>query len=213
MDAKGAIGVSVSYCTALSAAILNGDIESMRLLPYSGEKDAFEALNNGTVDVVTGAKAQIKYDLGGPGVPGVFFTTPYLYGNETASEGVTMFTMATREDDEMFCSFVNLVVLAPTHAQVHGINRQRSDAMPLVSVFGSDIGWALRDAIGQTGNYDEILAMNGVEGTKYDLAAMSEQFNNESITFTMDRNSVIDAYDFNTSLLLSTPGLKEYNPK
>ena len=213
VDAKGAIGVSVSYCTALSAAILNGDIESMRLFPYAGEQEAVEALNNGTVDVVTGAKAQMKYDLGGPGVPGVFFTTPYLYGNETAREGVTMVTMATREDDEMFCSFVNLVVLAPTHAQVHGINRQRSDAMPLVSVFGSDIGWALRDAIGQTGNYDEILAMNGVEGTMYDLAAMSEQFNNESIEFTMDRNSVVDAYDFNTSLLLSTPGLKEYNPK
>ena len=143
VDAKGALGVSASYCKALSAAILNGDVESIELWPYSGESDAVEALNNGTVDVVTGAKAQMQYDLGGPDVPGVYFTTPYLYGNETASEGVTMVTMATREDDEMFCSFVNLVVLAPSHAQVHGISQQHSDDMPLVSVFGSNIGWAL----------------------------------------------------------------------
>ena len=125
-DAKGALGVSVSYCKALSAAILNGDVDRIELWPYSGESDAIEALNYGTVDVVAGAEAQMQYDLGGPGVPGVYFTTPYLYGSEAASEGVTMVTMATREDDEMFCSFVNLVVLAPSHAQVMGISRQRT---------------------------------------------------------------------------------------
>jgi len=151
---------------------LNGDVESIELLPYSGESDAVEALNNGKVDVVAGAKAQIQYDLGGPSIPGVYFTTPYLYGNETAREGVTMITMATREDDEMFCSFVNLVVLAPTNAQVMGINQQRSDDMPLVSVFGGNIAWALRDAIGQSGNYYEILAGNDMEGTKEVIATI-----------------------------------------
>ena len=213
-DARGALGVSVSYCKALSAAILNGEVGSIKLLPYSGESDAVEALNNGTVDVVTGAKAQMQYDLGGPGVPGVFFTTPYLYGNETASEGVTMVTMATREDDEMFCSFVNLVVMAPTNAEVHGINKQRSDDMPLVSVFGSNIGWALRDAVAQSGNYYEILTSNDMEGTAYDLAAMNKQSKDESFEFTMDRNSVVDIlHASNTSLMLSTPGLKEYKPQ
>ena len=129
-----------------------------------------EALNYGTVDVVAGAKAHMQYDLGGPGVPGVYFPTPYLYGNETSSEGVTMVTMATREDDEMFCSFVNLVALVPSRAQVNGANQQRSNDIPLVSVFGSNIGWALRDAVAQSGNYNEILASNIMEGAKNDLA-------------------------------------------
>jgi len=212
MDAKGAIGVSVSYCKALSAAILNGDVKSIRLLPYLEESDSVEALNDGTVDVVAGAKAQMQYDLGGPGVPGVFFTAPYLYGNETASEGVTMVTMATREDDEMFCSFVNLVVLAPSHAQVHGINQLRSDDMPLVSIFGSNIGWALRDAVGQTGSYYEILSSNEM-GVHYDAAVMNEQSKVGSLEFTMDRNTVVDAHEAtHTPLMLSTPGLKEYKP-
>ena len=214
VDAKGALGVSVSYCKALSAAILNGDVDRIQLWPYSGESDAVEALNNGTVDVVAGAKAQMQYDLGGPGVPGVYFTTPYLYGSESASEGVTMVTMATREDDEMFCSFVNLVVLAPSSAQVMGITQQRSDDMPLVSVFGSNIGWALRDAVAQSGNYYEILASNDMEGTGYDLAAVKKQSKDESLKISMGRNSIVDVlHGFNTSLMLSTPGLKEYKPQ
>ena len=156
----------------------------------------------------------MQYDLGGPDVPGVYFTAPYLYGGETASEGVTMVTMATREDDEMFCSFVNLVVLAPSHAQVHGISQQHSDDMPLVSVFGSNIGWALRDAVAQSGNYNEILASNDMEGTKYYWAATNKQSKDESLEFSMARNSVVDVHDgFNTSLMLSTPGLKEYKPQ
>ena len=194
VDAKGALGVSVSYCRALSAAILNGDVESIELLPYSGESDAVEALNNGKVDVVAGAKAQIQYDLGGPSIPGVYFTTPYLYGNETAREGVTMITMATREADEMFCSFVN--------------------DMPLVSVFGSNIAWALRDAIDLSGNYYEILRSNDMEGTNYDLAVMNKQSKDESRGISAARNSVVDVHDvFTMSLMLSTPGQKEYTLK
>jgi len=83
-----------------------------------------------------------------------------------------------------------------------------------VSVFGGNIAWALRDAIGQSGNYYEILASNDMEGTDYDLAAMNKQSKDERLQFTMDRNSVADVFrGFNTSLMLSTPGLKEYKPQ
>ena len=35
--------------------------------------------------------------------------------------------------------------------------------MPLVSLFGSDLSWSLRDAISYSGNYDEIYAKHFVE--------------------------------------------------
>ena len=71
-----------------------------------------------------------------------------------------------------------------------------------------------RDAVAQSGNYDEILASNDMEGTAYDLAAMNKQSKDESLEFAMDRNSVADViHGFNTSLMLSTPGLKEYKPQ
>ena len=81
-------------------------------------------------------------------------------------------------------------------------------------MFGSNIGWALRDAVAQSGNYNEILASNDMEGTKYYWAATNKQSKDESLEFSMARNSVVDVHDgFNTSLMLSTPGLKEYKPQ
>ena len=62
--------------------------------------------------------------------------------------------MATREDDVLFSSFVNCVVLATIHAQ-ENTNKEKKE-MPLLSIFGSELKWALRDAIYYSGSYDQI---------------------------------------------------------
>ena len=68
--------------------------------------------------------------------------------------------MATREDDALFASFVNCVVLATIYAEENKIQREKSSEMPLVSVFGSHLNWALRDAIVYSGSYDQIYSRN-----------------------------------------------------
>lgn len=57
----------------------------------------------------------------------------------------------------MFSSFVDLIVLAPVYAQENDIRKERRvNRMPLVSIFGSELSWALRDVVSYSGNYDEI---------------------------------------------------------
>ena len=68
--------------------------------------------------------------------------------------------MATREDDVLFASFVNCIVLATIYAQDNRIHRDESSQLPLVSVFGSHLNWALRDAIVYSGSYDQIYSRN-----------------------------------------------------
>ena len=66
-----------------------------------------------------------------------------------------MITLATREDDVVFSSFVNLIVIAIINAQ-EMIDRGKGGEMPLMSVFGSEFNWALRDAVSYSGGYDQL---------------------------------------------------------
>ena len=77
-------------------------------------------------------------------------------------EDVTFISLATREgeDNVLFSSFVNAVVVATIYAQENGIKMKQSKEMPLMSIFGSELKWALRDAISHLGNYDEIYRKN-----------------------------------------------------
>merc|ERR1712127_844843 len=95
------------------------------------------ALNAGSIDVLAGGKVEMKFDFGSPpSVPGFYYSSPYYFGNETAGTGVSSFSLTTREDDKMFSSFVNCIVLATIYAQENGIKRERSNELPLVSTFG-----------------------------------------------------------------------------
>jgi len=42
------------------------------------------------------------------------------------------------------------------YAQENGITRTKSTEMPLMTLFGRNFKWALRDAIAYSGSYDEI---------------------------------------------------------
>ena len=52
------------------------------------------------------------------------------------------------------------MVLGTIYAAENNIWKEKSNEMPLVSIFGSELGWALRDAIAFGGNYRELYAKN-----------------------------------------------------
>ena len=58
---------------------------------------------------------------------------------------MSFFSLATREDDVLFSSFVNFIVMATIYAQEKGIKREESKE-----------NWVLRDAIAYIGSYDQI---------------------------------------------------------
>ena len=73
----------------------------------------------------------------------LFITTVIIPSNSGDGYDVSL----TQEDDTFLSSFVNLVVLAEIHAQESRIDKYESEEMPLVSVFGNEFAWTLRDAI------------------------------------------------------------------
>ena len=69
---------------------------------------------------------------------------------------MSFFSLATRENDVLFSSFVNCIVWATIYAQEKGITIKENKEMPLMTIFGSHFNWALRDAIAYSGSYDEL---------------------------------------------------------
>ena len=195
-SSTGFTGMGVDYCRALAAslaaALFSGDFESANLIGYeeSSRNVSHVALANGDIDVLVGARKQKKYDfLQSPSLPGVRFSTPYYYDQDDATNVESFFAMATREDDSLFASFVDTIVLATIYAQENNIDRETSIEMPLAFVFGSDFSWALRDAIFYSGSYDGIYAKNFG--------------GNEESSAKRDRNALNEG----GPMLLSIPGL------
>jgi hypothetical protein len=81
----GRVGLSVDYCRVLSAALFNGDATALSFRNFTGQENAVAALNEGMVNVLTGGRIEKNYNLANsPLVPGIQYSTPYYYGNETS---------------------------------------------------------------------------------------------------------------------------------
>ena len=133
-------------CRTLAAAIFYGNYEAVNLLNFSSTDEAYLALQNGTVDVLTGTVVNKARDFGGND-----FSTPYYYESGTGREPLIAYAFATREDDVLFTSFVNCVVLSTIYAEERGINQ-----VPLAFIFGEDLRWSLRDAVSYSNSYDDL---------------------------------------------------------
>lgn len=133
-------------CRTLAAAIFYGNYKAVNLLNFSSADEAYLALQNGTVDVLTGTVVNKARDFGGND-----FSTPYYYESGTGREPLIAHAFATREDDVLFTSFVNCVVLATIYAEERGKNQ-----VPLASIFGEDLRWSLRDAVSYSNSYDDL---------------------------------------------------------
>jgi hypothetical protein len=73
---------------------------------------------------------------------------------------VAFYPIMTRQEDGMFSSFINCIVLSTFYASSEGMDEKDSYLMPLISLFGNDMFWSLKDAISANGNYDEIYSSN-----------------------------------------------------
>ena len=76
------------------------------------------------------------------------------------SDGVSFYSIAIRDNEMLLSSLVNSVVMATIYALENGIVKERSEDMPLSSIFGDDLRWALRDAVAYSGSYGELYAKN-----------------------------------------------------
>ena len=145
-ESEGIVGMSTDYCRSLAAAIFYGNYKAVNLFNFSSADEAYLALQNGTVDVLTGTVVNKARDFGGND-----FSTPYYYESGTVREPLIAYAFATREDDVLFTSFVNCVVLATIYAEERGKNQ-----VPLASIFGEDLRWSLRDAVSYSSSYDDL---------------------------------------------------------
>jgi len=149
------------YCRILAAALLNGDPKDVVFVETGSKINSYIELDTGRIDVLIGDGNPRKFDLmRSSQLAGFQFSTPYYYGASSDDGGVSFYSIATREDDALFTSFVNCVVLATIYAQENKIEREKSSEMPLVSVFGSHFNWALRDAIVYSGSYEQVYLRN-----------------------------------------------------
>ena len=67
-----------------------------------------------------------------------------------------MYSLATREGNALFSSFVNCVVLATIYAEEEGIAKEEYKRIPQISLFGNLFAWSLRDTISYSGSYNEL---------------------------------------------------------
>ena len=69
----------------------------------------------------------------------------------------------------LFSSFVNCIVLGTIYAEENRLASVCGEP-PLVSVFGSEYNWALRDAIAYSGSYDQIYTKTFSSGNSTESA-------------------------------------------
>lgn len=145
-------------CRTMAAALFYGNYEAVNLLNFSSSDEAYLALQNGKIDVLTGTTVEKSRDFGG-----FAFSTPYYYKSGSAKEALIAFAIATREDDSLFSSFVNCAVLALLYAEESGVNNK----IPFTSIFGSEMRWSLRDALSYSGSYDRLFAKHfGIDSVR-----------------------------------------------
>eukprot|EP00804_Cyclotella_cryptica_P018122 CCRYP_005906-RB/>CCRYP_005906-RB protein AED:0.01 eAED:0.01 QI:1407/1/1/1/1/1/2/361/429 len=157
---KRLFGMGVSYCETLVSSMLHGNMYAVNFIAFQNAEISLEALYNKTIDVLVGVPADMSRNFGSHSFEGVSFSTPYFYGNQTGKNPVSFYPVMTRQEDGMFSSFVNCIVLSTIYATSEGVDKNNSFALPSMTIFGKDMLWAMKDAISANGNYDEIFSKN-----------------------------------------------------
>eukprot|EP00956_Cyclotella_meneghiniana_P017722 scaffold29126_cov67-Cyclotella_meneghiniana.AAC.2 len=149
-------GMSVDLCHTLAASIHYGNANAVNFTIYQDEDGALIGLNNGTIDVLLGFKNDLNSDFGNE----VFCVLSLVYFIKPDREPATVYSIATLDNDPVFASYVNSIILATVYAVHHGITQDSTVYMPAMTLFGKYFLWALKDVIEANGNYDEIYRSN-----------------------------------------------------
>ena len=162
-------GIDVDYCRGLAAAVFAGDVtsDSLLLIIYKSSEEAFVALNDNEIDVLSGATYNMANDVSEPSTDvGFQFGTVYYYddqngdGLNSTTAAVYPLSMATREGDVQWSEFVNLMIVGTIQAEASGIQQATAIDMPILDLFGPLFQQALRDIILFVGNYAELYERN-----------------------------------------------------
>ena len=83
-----------------------------------------------------------------------------VYFPKPNREPATVYSIATLDNDPVFASYVNSIILATVYAVHHGITQDSTVYMPAMTLFGKYFLWALKDAI--EGKFHELKEMIGI---------------------------------------------------
>lgn len=147
-------GLDVDYCLAVASSIFSDSLtnESVRYIEFEDADVAFEALADGSVNVLCGQRVTLGADISGYGAgEGAAFSLPYFYHEVDHNRA-----LAVRQTDPQWSSFVYWTVACTIYAEVENITQQSSNEMPEVMLFGSLYRRMFRDAILAVGNYGEM---------------------------------------------------------
>lgn len=160
-------GLDVEFCRALSTSLFSGSVDGVEFFEAKTESDAFALLADGYVDVAAGMHWTLQNDVNEPSTgKGFSFSQPYFYGSDSVTDASDPtrvddnLSLATREDDFQWSSFVYWLVDSTFFAEGNGISQRLSNSMPDVAIFGADFQRMLRDPILEFGNYGELYARN-----------------------------------------------------
>ena len=60
---------------------------------------------------------------------------------------MTLYSIATLDNDPVFASYVNCIILSTVYAVSRGITKDSTLYMPAMTLFGKYFLWALKDAV------------------------------------------------------------------
>lgn len=143
-------GMDVDYCRAVSAALFDGDPDSVAFVDTKSA-DGYQMLRDGSVDVLAGMLWTLQDDA-----KGFSFSRPYFYGpigDERFDENLCM---ATVQRDSQWSSFVYWTAQSLVYAEEHGIEQTNSFELPVIYCFGPQLVRMFRDISHALGNYAEV---------------------------------------------------------
>lgn len=143
-------GIDVDYCRALSAALFDGDPDSVAFVDTTSA-DGYQMLHDGSLDVLAGMLWTLQDDANG-----FSFSRPYFYGpigDERFDENLCM---ATVQRDSLWSSFVYWAAQSLVYAEEHGIEQTNSFELPVIYCFGPELVRMFRDISHALGNYAQV---------------------------------------------------------
>lgn len=156
-------GLDADFCRALATSVFSGSVDGIDFFEASSERDAFELLAGGHVDVAAGMHWTVQNDVNEPTTgQGFSFSQPYFYGSESQSDltDSANLCLATRQDDFQWSAFVYWLVASTFFAEDKDIDQRLSNSMPAVNIFGPDFRRMFQDPILEFGNYGELYKRN-----------------------------------------------------
>lgn len=156
-EASGMIaGMDAEYCCAVAAALFQGDKTKVEFVHLESASDGYVLLAEGSLDLVAGASRTLENDVREPSTGlGFAFSQPYFYGHDGDN-----LSLATRQEDKDWSSFVYWIVGASFYAEENSITSALANPMPEVFVFGQKFHRMFRDSVLAVGSYSEMYNRN-----------------------------------------------------